>query len=262
MAIAEWLMHQGKDALIVFDDLSLHAQAYRKVSLSLGFPRGREAYPGDMFAVHSTLLERAAQLQETDGEHGGSITALPIITTRGDMTALLPTNVISITDGQLYLDAKLAHKGIMPAIDTGISVSRIGSAAQPEIIQQVSKNLKIVLASFHKLSSFGAEGIKDPTSKELYRRGLQLQEILTQPQHDAIPFSLQAITIFAVMHGFLDAVPIETLQSYTRELLKSIERQYPQFIDDLSSGRATLNPKKDTSEDSLIQILTSLTKRA
>ena len=264
MAIAEWFMHQGQDVLIVFDDLSLHAQAYRKVSLSLGFPRGREAYPGDMFSVHSTLLERAAQLKAKDGTHGGSITALPIITTRGDSTALLPTNVISITDGQLYLMQHLANKGIMPAIDTGTSVSRIGSAAQPELIKEISKNLKLVLASFRTLSSFGAESIKDPTSQTSYRQGRLLQEILIQPQHDNISVPFQAIEIFAVMTGFLDSVPIDEVRPYMRELLRSIQRQYPQFVNDLASGRATLNMDKnikDPNVEVLKQILTSLTDR-
>jgi len=228
MAIAEWVRSQGNDALVIFDDLSLHAQAYRKVAVSLGFPRGREAYPGDTFAIHSTLLERAGQLHALRG--GGSITALPIVTTKGDMTAYIPTNIISITDGQIILDSKLSNKNIKPAIDIGKSVSRIGSKAQPEIIKIVSKEVKNALVEFRELESFGQENIRDPETQRLFTRGQRIQELVIQPREDAMPVPIQAIMTFAIMHGFFDTISQDKTASKIRETSRTLQTQYQTMI--------------------------------
>jgi F-type H+-transporting ATPase subunit alpha len=228
MAIAEWVRSQGNDALVVFDDLSLHAQAYRKVAFSLGFPRGREAYPGDTFAIHSTLLERAGQLDTSRG--GGSITALPIVTTKGDMTAYIPTNIISITDGQIILDPKLSNKNIKPAIDIGKSVSRIGSKAQPEVVKIVSKDVKNTLIEFRELESFGAENIRDPETQRLFARGQRIQELIIQPREDAMPVPIQAIMTFAIMHDFFNTIPQDKVAAKIRETSRTLQTRYQPIL--------------------------------
>jgi len=258
MAIAEGIMKQGKDALLIIDDLSLHAQAYRKVASDLGFPLGREGYPGDMFEQHSMLLERGGQLAKENGEQGGSITVLPIVILKGDATAYIPTNVVSITDGQLYLNQSLGDKGIMPPINTRTSVSRIGSKAQPEAVRNASRGLMALLTTYHRLAETGMTGVKDPTTQRMYNRGLLFEEILKQSQYDIMPFPDQAILAFAVMNGFLDRVPEKEIKEFVFTLMKSIYSRYPGFIQNIECGNATLNPKKDDSVEILTEILTTL----
>jgi F-type H+/Na+-transporting ATPase subunit alpha len=258
MAIAEWVRSQGGDALVVFDDLSLHAQAYRKVAVSLGFPRGREAYPGDTFAIHSTLLERAGQLHHSRG--GGSITAIPIVTTKGDMTAFIPTNIISITDGQIILDPKLANKNIKPAIDIGKSVSRIGSKAQPDVIKTVSKDVKSALVDFRELEAFGKENIRDSETQRMFTRGQRVQELIIQPREDAMSVPIQAILTFAIMHGYFDGVSQDMVATQIQEISRRIKEQHQNIIDAVVQGKTKLKdaptPISDPIVNELIQFLT------
>src|SRR5437870_5944342 len=208
-AMGEWFMDHGMDALIVYDDLSKHAVAYRQVSLVLKRPSGREAYPGDVFYLHSRLLERAARVGEKYGN--GSLTALPIIETQaGDVSAYIPTNVISITDGQLYLETDLFYQGVRPAISVGLSVSRIGSAAQVKAMKQVAGQLKGDLAQFRELAVFAQFG-SDLDAKTLAQidRGKRIMEIFKQPQHDPIPVEVQVAVIWTVQNGYVDQVPVE-----------------------------------------------------
>lgn len=203
-AIGEYFMLQGKDALLVYDDLSKHAWAYRELSLLLRRPPGREAYPGDIFYIHSRLLERAAKLSKENG--GGSLTALPIIETQlGDVSAYIPTNVISITDGQIYLEPELFHQGNRPAVNVGLSVSRVGSAAQTKAIKKVAGKLRLELAQYRELAAFSkfASDLDDSTRARL-NRGRALVEILGQPEREPLPFEIQTILIFAGTQGYFD----------------------------------------------------------
>ncbi|MEN9841094.1 MAG: hypothetical protein RL376_894, partial [Verrucomicrobiota bacterium] len=207
-AIAEYLMDKGQDCLIVFDDLSKHAVAYRQVSLILRRPSGREAYPGDVFYLHSRLLERAARL---DGK--GSLTALPIIETlAGDVSAYIPTNVISITDGQIFLETDLFNQGIRPAVSVGLSVSRVGSAAQIKATKQVGGKLKGELAQFRELAAFAQFGSDlDAKTKAQLDRGSRIVELFKQPAFNPISIELQAVTIFALQKGYYDGIDIKTV---------------------------------------------------
>jgi F-type H+/Na+-transporting ATPase subunit alpha len=213
-AMGEWFMDNGMDALIVYDDLSKHAVAYRQVSLVLKRPSGREAYPGDVFYLHSRLLERAARVGETYGN--GSLTALPIIETQaGDVSAYIPTNVISITDGQLYLETDLFHQGVRPAISVGLSVSRVGSAAQPKAMKQVAGQLKGELAQFRELAVFAQFGSHvDAKTQAQIERGKRIMEIFKQAQHDPIPPAVQVAVIWAVQNGYVDQVPVERVKEF------------------------------------------------
>jgi F-type H+-transporting ATPase subunit alpha len=217
-AIGEWFMDHGMDALIVFDDLSKHAVAYRQVSLVLKRPSGREAYPGDVFYLHSRLLERAARLGEQYGN--GSLTALPIIETQaGDVSAYIPTNVISITDGQIYLEEDLFYQGVRPAISVGLSVSRVGSAAQIKAMKQVAGQLKGDLAQFHELAAFAQFGSElDAATQAKIDRGKRIIELFKQQPYDPIPVEIQVAVIWAVQNGFVDAVPVEDVKRYQSEL--------------------------------------------
>jgi F-type H+-transporting ATPase subunit alpha len=235
-AMGEWFMDNGMDALIVYDDLSKHAVAYRQVSLVLRRPSGREAYPGDVFYLHSRLLERAARVGERYGN--GSLTALPIIETQaGDVSAYIPTNVISITDGQLYLETDLFYQGVRPAISVGLSVSRVGSAAQLKAMKQVAGQLKGDLAQFRELAAFAQFG-SDLDAKTLAQidRGKRIMEIFKQPQYKPIPVEVQVAVIWAVQNGYVDDVRVERVKEFqtkftdfltTRkvELLAKIERE-------------------------------------
>src|SRR3989449_944617 len=235
-AMGEWFMDNGMDALIIFDDLSKHAVAYRQVSLVLKRPSGREAYPGDVFYLHSRLLERSARLNEKYGN--GSLTALPIIETQlGDVSAYIPTNVISITDGQIYLETDLFYQGVRPAISVGLSVSRVGSAAQPKAMKQVAGQLKGDLAQFRELAAlaqFGAD--LDAKTQQQIDRGKRLMEIFTHQQYDPIPVDVQVAVIWAMQNGDLDQVPVDRVKEFqtkfteflnTRkvELLAKIEKE-------------------------------------
>ncbi len=218
VTMAEYFMHQGKDVLIVYDDLSKHAVAYREMSLLLHRPPGREAYPGDVFYLHSRLLERAAKLNDSLG--GGSITALPIIETQaGDISAYIPTNVISITDGQIFLQADYFYKGIRPAINAGLSVSRVGGAAQTKAIKKVSGTLRLDLASYRELESFTQFGSDlDASTKARLERGKRTQEILKQNLHHTLSMEEEAMILYCLTHSHLDSVPIEDLAKFEEAL--------------------------------------------
>ncbi|MGE4571868.1 MAG: F0F1 ATP synthase subunit alpha [Candidatus Izemoplasmatales bacterium] len=218
VTIAEEFMFEGKHVLIIYDDLSKHAIAYRELSLLLRRPPGREAFPGDVFYLHSRLLERAAKLSDKLG--GGSITALPIIETQeGDISAYIPTNVISITDGQIFLQSQLFHSGIRPAINAGLSVSRVGGAAQHKSIKKVSGTLRLDLASYRELEAFTQFGSDlDDNTKAKLNRGEKTVEILKQGLHSPMPFELQTISIYALTHGFLDKVKTSEVRKYESEL--------------------------------------------
>lgn len=217
-AMGEWFMDNGMDALIVFDDLSKHAVAYRQVSLVLKRPSGREAYPGDVFYLHSRLLERAARVGEQYGN--GSLTALPIIETQaGDVSAYIPTNVISITDGQIYLETDLFHQGVRPAISVGLSVSRVGSAAQLKAMKQVAGQLKGDLAQFRELAAFAQFGSDlDAKTVAQINRGKRIMEVFKQPPYSPIPVEVQVAVIWAVQNGFVDDVPLERVKQFQDRL--------------------------------------------
>ena len=212
--MGEWFMDNGMDALIVYDDLSKHAVAYRQVSLVLKRPSGREAYPGDVFYLHSRLLERSARVGEKYGN--GSLTALPIIETQaGDVSAYIPTNVISITDGQIYLETDLFYQGIRPAISVGLSVSRVGSAAQLKAMKQVAGQLKGDLAQFRELAAFTQFGSElDAKTRAQIDRGKRIIEIFKQPEYNPIPVEVQVSVIWAIQNGYMDAVPVDRIKQY------------------------------------------------
>ncbi len=213
-AIGEFFMDQGGDALIVYDDLSKHAWAYREISLLLRRPPGREAYPGDVFYLHSRLLERSAKMSKELG--GGSLTSLPIIETQaGDVSAYIPTNVISITDGQIYLEADLFYKGIRPAVNAGLSVSRVGSAAQTKATKKVAGKLRLDLSQFRELEAFAqfATDLDEGTKKQI-ERGRRSVEILKQPQYAPIPMAYQVAILYALVNGLLDAVPVDDIRAW------------------------------------------------
>src|SRR5437016_8113477 len=222
-AMGEWFMDNGMDALIVHDDLSKHAVAYRQVSLVLKRPSGREAYPGDVFYLHSRLLERAARVGEKFGD--GSLTALPIIETQaGDVSAYIPTNVISITDGQIYLETDLFYQGTRPAISVGISVSRVGSAAQIKAIKQVAGKVKLDLAQFRELAAFAQFGSDlDAATKARLDRGQRIVELFKQVQYNPIPVELQVAVMWAMQNGFLDPVPVDRVKEFQTKLQDYLE---------------------------------------
>jgi F-type H+-transporting ATPase subunit alpha len=217
-AMGEWFMDNGMDALIIFDDLSKHAVAYRQVSLVLKRPSGREAYPGDVFYLHSRLLERSARMSEKFG--GGSLTALPIIETQaGDVSAYIPTNVISITDGQIYLETDLFYQGVRPAISVGLSVSRVGSAAQIKAIKQVAGKVKLDLAQFRELAAFAQFGSDlDAATKARLERGQRIVELFKQKQYNPIPVEEQVAIMWAMQNGHLDAVAVDRVKEFQTKL--------------------------------------------
>ena len=245
-AIGEWFMDQGKDALIVFDDLTKHAQSYREISLLLRRPPGREAYPGDVFYLHSRLLERAAKLSSEYG--GGSLTALPIIETQaGDLSAYIPTNVISITDGQIFLESDLFYKGIRPALNIGISVSRVGSAAQIKAMKKVSGKLRLEMAQFRDLEAFSQFGSElDDTTKKTLERGKRLNEILKQPQYTPYDIVFQVALIFAATRGYLDTVPVDDIAVFKEQFITYLESQCKPFMEALQQQK-DLTPDLDKS---------------
>ena len=221
-SIGEWFRDNGRNALIIYDDLSKQAVAYRQMSLLLRRPPGREAYPGDVFYIHSRLLERAAKLNENFGN--GSLTALPIIETQaGDVSAYIPTNVISITDGQIFLEAELFYKGIRPAINVGLSVSRVGSAAQLKAMKSVAGSLKLELAQYREVEAFAQFGSDlDPTTQHILNRGARLIEVLKQPQYKPITIEIQVGIVFAAMNGFLDTLNVKKVRLFEEELVKTL----------------------------------------
>jgi F-type H+-transporting ATPase subunit alpha len=224
-------MENGEHALIVYDDLSKQAEAYRQLSLLLRRPPGREAYPGDVFYLHSRLLERAAKLSEARG--GGSLTALPIIETKGgDVAAYIPTNVISITDGQIYLESELFYAGVRPAMNVGISVSRVGGAAQVKAMRAVSGTLKIDLAQFRDLEAFATFGSElDKVSQAQLDRGYRLTELLKQPQQAPLPIEEQVLVIYAGTNGWVDDVPVPDVRRFETELLTFVRSNYSGLLE-------------------------------
>jgi F-type H+-transporting ATPase subunit alpha len=229
-AIGEEFMEQGKDALIIYDDLYKHAWAYRQVSLLLRRPPGREAYPGDIFYLHSRLLERAAKLAPEHG--GGSLTALPIIETQlGDISAYIPTNVISITDGQIYLEPDLFNAGIRPAINVGLSVSRVGGSAQRRAMRQVAGRLRLELAQFRELEAFAKFGSEelDKATRDQLERGRRITEILKQPQYSPMSLGKQASILYAVTNGYLDDVPVEDVMGWEEKFHRFMETRHPEI---------------------------------
>lgn len=232
-AIGEYFMHQGKDALVIYDDLSKQAWAYREMALLSRRPPGREAYPGDIFYLHSRLLERAAKLNKENG--GGSLTALPIIETQlGDVSAYIPTNVISITDGQIYLEPELFNQGIRPAVNVGLSVSRVGSAAQTKAMKKVAGKLRLELAQFRELAAFAqfASDLDEGTKKKL-QRGKVLTQVLRQGELEPMPFYAQVAVIFAATNGYFDDLDSAVVLETSKKLLAYIEKMHKGVFDDL-----------------------------
>jgi F-type H+-transporting ATPase subunit alpha len=237
-AMGQHWMENGEHALIIYDDLSKQAEAYRSVSLLLRRPPGREAYPGDVFYLHSRLLERAAKLSDALG--GGSLTALPVIETKaGDISAYIPTNVISITDGQVFLETDLFNSGIRPAINVGNSVSRVGSAAQVKAMKQVSGTLKLDLAQFRELEAFATFGSElDRVSQAQLDRGYRLTELLKQPQNAPVPVEEQVLVIYAGTKGWTDSVPVSEVQRFAAELIEYFKGNHATVLDDIRNKGA------------------------
>lgn len=237
-AMGEYFMDQGKDVLVIYDDLSKHAVAYRQISLILRRPPGREAYPGDVFYLHSRLLERSAKLSQEYG--GGSITALPIIETQaGDVSAYIPTNVISITDGQIYLESDLFYKGIRPALNVGLSVSRVGSAAQIKAMKQVAGTLRLDLAQFRELEAFSQFGSDlDEKTRSLIERGRRAVEILKQPQYAPLPVEKEVAILYALTRGYLDDIKVEDLGRFESEYFAYLETTGKGAVEAIAKERA------------------------
>jgi F-type H+-transporting ATPase subunit alpha len=236
-AIGEYFRDSGRHVLLVYDDLSKHAAAYREISLLLRRPPGREAYPGDVFYLHSRLLERAAKLSAANG--GGSLTSLPIIETQaGDVSAYIPTNVISITDGQIYLESDLFHSGIRPAVNVGLSVSRVGGSAQIKAMRQVAGSLRLDLAQFRELAAFAQFGSDlDKSTQAQLNRGQRLTEILKQDQYVPIPVAKQIAIIFAGTKGFLDDMEVSSLRAFEEEFLQYLDTSNRQLLDKIAEKK-------------------------
>jgi len=237
-AMGEWFMDHGMDALIIYDDLSKHAVAYRQISLVLKRPSGREAYPGDVFYLHSRLLERAARVGEKYGN--GSLTALPIIETKaGDVSAYIPTNVISITDGQIYLETDLFYQGVRPAISVGLSVSRVGSAAQVKAMKQVAGQLKGDLAQFRDLAAFAQFGSElDPKTQAQINRGKRIIELFKQPQYSPVPVEVQVAVIWVFQEGYLDDVPVERVKEFQAKLTEFLTTRKTELLRKIAQEKA------------------------
>jgi len=241
-AMGEWFMDHGLDALIIYDDLSKHAVAYRQVSLILKRPSGREAYPGDVFYLHSRLLERSARLNENYGN--GSLTALPIIETQaGDVAAYIPTNVISITDGQIFLETDLFYQGIRPAISVGISVSRVGSAAQVKAMKQVAGRIKLELAQFRELAAFAQFGSElDAKTQAQIERGKRIVEVFKQPPYHPLPLEVQVAVLWTVQNGFLDDVAVGRIKDFQGKLTNDLTSRKPELMARIAKDKALSDP--------------------
>jgi F-type H+-transporting ATPase subunit alpha len=250
-AIGEWFMENGKDALVVYDDLSKHAWAYREVSLLMRRPPGREAYPGDVFYLHSRLLERAAQLNDARG--GGSLTALPIIETLlGDVSAYVPTNVISITDGQIYLEPELFYSGQRPAINVGISVSRVGGDAQTKAMKKVAGGLRLDLAQFRSLAAFAQFGSNlDKSTQQQLDRGMRLTELLKQPQYQPLSLAEQVALIYAGTRGYLDNVPVDRVKEWQEGFLRAFNTQFSDLSNAIGDQKALPDDLEAKLKDAL-----------
>ena len=250
-AIAEYFLEKGQDVLIVYDDLTKHAWAYRQISLVLKRPAGRGAYPGDIFYLHSRLLERAVKLNKQNG--GGSITALPVIETQAsDISAYIPTNVISITDGQIYLQSDLFNSGIRPAINVGTSVSRVGTAAQTSAMKSVAGKMKLELAQYAELAAFAQFGSElDPATAAQLERGKRTSTILIQPQYSPLSEPYEVISIWAVTNGYLDDIPAEKIQNFEKEFHDFIKRSYSKLLDRLSTGEKLSDETTEMLKDAV-----------
>jgi len=249
--MGEYFRDNGMHAVIVYDDLSKQAVAYRQMSLLLRRPPGREAYPGDVFYLHSRLLERAAKLNDDNG--AGSLTALPIIETQaGDVSAYIPTNVISITDGQIFLETGLFYQGVRPAINVGLSVSRVGSSAQTKAMKKVSGSIKLELAQYREMAAFAQFGSDlDASTQKLLNRGARLTELLKQPQFSPLPFEEQTVSIFAGTNGYLDALPVEAVTRYEAELLAWMRAEKADVL-------AAIRDSGDLSDDTKAKVVEAL----
>jgi F-type H+-transporting ATPase subunit alpha len=260
--MAEYFRDTGRHALIVYDDLSKQAVAYRQLSLLLRRPPGREAYPGDVFYLHSRLLERAAKLSEKEG--GGSLTALPIIETQaGDVSAYIPTNVISITDGQIFLESNLFYQGVRPAINVGISVSRVGGSAQIKAMKQVAGSLKLELAQYRELAAFAQFGSDlDKATQETLARGERLVEVLKQGQYQPMPVEKQVIQIYAATQkdengqGWIRAVPTEQVGRYMKELVEFLDARHPEVPKAIAEKKALDDAAKKALDAALREFRT------
>ena len=251
-AIGEWFRDNGKHSLIIYDDLSKQAVAYRQMSLLLRRPPGREAYPGDVFYLHSRLLERAAKMNEELG--GGSLTALPIIETQaGDVSAYIPTNVISITDGQIFLETDLFYSGIRPAVNVGLSVSRVGSAAQIKAMKQVAGSIKLELAQYREMAAFAQFASDlDAATQRLLARGERLTELLKQPQYRPLPVEEQVVAIYAGVNGFIDNVPVSDVTQFEEGLMSAIRANHENILEDIRVKQA-ISDETDSKLKSAIE---------
>ncbi|MFH0764320.1 MAG: F0F1 ATP synthase subunit alpha [Candidatus Omnitrophota bacterium] len=260
-AIAEEFMYAGKHALVIYDDLSKHAQAYRQLSLLLRRPPGREAYPGDIFYLHSRLLERAAKLSDKLG--GGSLTALPIIETQaGDITSYIPTNVISITDGQIYLETDLFYAGVRPAVNVGLSVSRVGGAAQTKAMKQVAGRLRLDLAQYRELLTFTQFGAElDKTTQALIHRGERMVEILKQGQYEPLQMSKQVMLIYAGINGFMDDIPVESIRKLEPAFYKYMDDNYQEIGFEIETKGAISNILKSKLDNAIRDFKEEIGKR-
>ena len=256
VAMGEFFRDNGMHAVIVYDDLSKQAVAYRQMSLLLRRPPGREAYPGDVFYLHSRLLERAAKMSDANG--GGSLTALPIIETQaGDVSAYIPTNVISITDGQIFLETDLFYQGIRPAINVGLSVSRVGSAAQTKAMKKVSGSIKLELAQYREMAAFAQFGSDlDASTQKLLNRGSRLTELLKQKQYSPLPFEEQTCSIFAGTNGFLDGIPVADVTRYEEAMLADLRANHADILKGIRDSRDF----SDDSKKALVAALDKFTK--
>ena len=236
-AMGEFFLYDGKHALCIYDDLTKHAYAYRQMSLLLRRPPGREAYPGDVFYLHSRLLERAVKLSDDLG--GGSLTALPIIETQaGDVAAYIPTNVISITDGQIYLETDLFNQGIRPAMNSGLSVSRVGGDAQTKAMKAVVKSLKSDLAQFRELAAFAQFGSDlDKATQQQLRRGERVVEVMKQPQYQPLSLEKEVVMIFAATNGYVDDIPVAKVKDFERDLLRFLDTQNKQLAEAIGTSK-------------------------
>lgn len=251
-AMGEYFMDQGKDALVIYDDLSKHAASYRQMALLLRRPSGREAYPGDVFYLHSRLLERAARMNKDHGN--GSLTALPIIETQAnDVSAYIPTNVISITDGQIYLEPDLFFAGVRPALNVGISVSRVGGAAQTKAMKQVSGRLKLDLAQFRELQAFAqfASDLDDATKQQI-ERGRRITEVLKQVPYSPVPLEEQVVALWAVTHGFMDEVEVEKVKEFEQSFIQHLKLREKKLMSEIAS--------KKELDDGMVKRLEKVTK--
>ncbi|MBI2981714.1 MAG: F0F1 ATP synthase subunit alpha, partial [Deltaproteobacteria bacterium] len=251
--MAEYWRDSGQHSLVIYDDLSKHAVAYRQLSLILRRPPGREAFPGDVFYLHSRLLERAAKMSKEQG--GGSLTALPIIETQaGDVSAYIPTNVISITDGQIYLETDLFYAGVRPAVNVGLSVSRVGGNAQIKAMKQVAGTLRLELAQYRELAAFSQFGSDlDKSTQAQLARGERLVEILKQGQFQPMTVAQQILQIFAATQGFVDECPVGSLQKYLREMTLLIETKYPEIEKGINEKKQLDDPLKEKLRNALTE---------